>query len=293
MIDFKASYKEKQALVDNFLNMELSEANFSQIDLLEIMRYAVLGGGKRIRPILLLSAFELFSSDVKKALPFSCSLEMIHTYSLIHDDLPAMDNDDFRRGNLTSHKKFSEFGAILAGDALLNLAFETMLKYAKSFDVNISLEAMKTIAKASGANGMCGGQMTDMSKKMDSFSDLKEMYHKKTGALIRASVVAGAILGGANSFEVSCLSEFADIIGVIFQIKDDVLDVTSDIKTLGKPILSDEKNEKITFVSEYGIEKCIKMMDEYLENSISLLDKINKNTKFLKELSIYITNRNS
>jgi geranylgeranyl diphosphate synthase type II len=293
MIDFKASYKKKQALVDNFLNMELSEANLSQIDLLEIMRYAVLGGGKRIRPILLLSAFELFSSDLKKALPFSCSLEMIHTYSLIHDDLPAMDNDDFRRGNMTSHKKFSEFGAILAGDALLNLAFETMVKYAKSFDINISLDAIKTIAKASGANGMCGGQMTDMSKKISSFNDLKEMYHKKTGALINASVVAGGILGGANSLEITYLSEFADILGVIFQIKDDILDVTSDFETLGKPILSDEKNGKITFVSEYGIEKCIKMMEEYLENSISLLDKINGNTKFLKELSIYITNRNS
>lgn len=293
MIDFKTAYSEKRILVDEFLKVELSEANFSQSELLEIMRYSVLGGGKRIRPILLLSSFEVFSSDVQRAMPFACSLEMIHTYSLIHDDLPAMDNDDLRRGQLTSHKKFNEYGAILAGDALLNLSFETMLKYSDNFDTKLSLAAMKHIASASGANGMCGGQMIDMSQKMNSFDDLKGMYKLKTGALINSSVVAGAILGGADRISINNLSEFADILGIIFQIKDDILDVTSDVDTLGKPILSDEKNNKATFVAEYGLEKCKKMTVEYLEASVALLEKINRNTQFLKSLAIYITNRNS
>ena len=292
MIDFKTAYSEKKNSVDKFLNTELSAANFSQSDLLEIMRYSVLGGGKRIRPVLLLSAFEVFSSNSEKAMPYACSLEMIHTYSLIHDDLPAMDNDDLRRGRLTSHKKFNEFGAILAGDALLNLAFETMLKYSGNFDADISLAAMKTIARASGANGMCGGQMTDMSQKISNFDELKQMYGMKTGALINASVAAGAILGGADADSLSILSEFADILGIIFQIKDDILDVTSDAETLGKPILSDQKNEKMTFVAQYGVEKCVKMTEEYLETALNLLGRINKNTEFLKSLAIYVANRN-
>ena len=284
-------YIALQELVENHIKKMFSSGN-KQTQLWEIMEYGVLNGGKRIRPILLLSTYELFSSDLERALPFAAALELIHSFSLVHDDLPAMDNDDLRRGKPTCHKKYNEYGAILAGDALHTLAFEIMLKNAYNFDVKNSLRAMTLIADSIGAGGMCAGQMTDMSEEIKDFPALSEMHKNKTGALINAAVTAGAILGGASEQEIEILSEYAHLIGMLFQIKDDILDVTSDNETLGKPVLSDQKNNKITFVSEYGLQKCQNLLDEYCEKAISLLGKINQNTEFLENLAIFIKIRN-
>ena len=288
--------KNKAALTETFLQKELSDCA-DQEHLREIMEYAVLNGGKRIRPVLLLSVYELFSEDITKAVPYAAAVEMIHSYSLVHDDLPAMDNDDLRRGKPTCHKQFSEFGAILAGDALLNLGFETMLRYAGEFLPEQSLKVISYIAKASGAKGMCAGQMTDMEQSVTTFEMLCQMYRYKTGALLKASVVAGGLLGGASEDAIMLLEQYADYLGLIFQIQDDILDVISDSKTLGKPILSDAKEHKITFVSQYGIEKCRELMNDYVRKAVACLKQLEelihkaRSTAFLQNLTHYMATR--
>ncbi|MBR5239776.1 MAG: polyprenyl synthetase family protein, partial [Clostridia bacterium] len=292
----KTKIQAKATLVEDFLKQELKGAS-NQENLREIMEYAVTNGGKRLRPVLLLSTYELFCEHLQKAVPYAAALEMIHSYSLVHDDLPSMDNDDLRRGKPTCHKQFSEFGAILAGDALLNLSFETMLSYAGNFSPETAIRAMSYIAKASGAKGMCAGQMSDMEQSVNDFQSLTEMYRGKTGALLKAAVVAGGILGGANEKVITLLEQYADFIGLIFQIKDDVLDVESDELTLGKPVFSDQKNQKITFVSEYGLDRCRELMAEYEKEALSLLSQVEKLLKkddvcgFLKELTAYMAKR--
>ncbi len=292
----KTKLMAKATLVENFLRQELKEAS-TQENLRKIMEYAVTNGGKRLRPVLLLAGYELFCDDSVKAIPYAAALEMIHSYSLVHDDLPAMDNDDLRRGKPTCHKQFSEFGAILAGDALLNLSFETMLRYAGNFSPETALRAMTYIANASGAKGMCGGQMSDMEQSVTDFDSLTQMHRGKTGALLKASVVAGAILGGADEEVITLLEEYADLIGLIFQIKDDVLDVESDEATLGKPVHSDLKNQKITFVSEYGIDRCRELMAEYEETALAKLSRVEELLgkenvcSFLEELTTYMAKR--
>lgn len=292
----KTKMQQFAGLTEDFLKQELSTAS-CQENLRKIMEYAVTNGGKRLRPVLLLASYELFEDDVKKALPYAAALEMIHSYSLVHDDLPSMDNDDLRRGKPTCHKQFSEFGAILAGDALLNFSFETMLRYAGNFSCETALRAMAYIANASGAKGMCAGQMTDMERSVTDFETLTEMYRGKTGALLKASVVAGGILGGASDKVITLLEQYADFIGLIFQMKDDVLDVESDEATLGKPVFSDQKNDKITFVSEYGLKRCRSLMAEYEEKALSCLSQVEHllNRKdaceFLKKLTAYMATR--
>ena len=292
----KTKIQQKAMMVDEFLIGELKNASYQE-NLREIMEYAVTNGGKRLRPVLLLSAYELFYEDVTKALPYGAALEMIHSYSLVHDDLPSMDNDDLRRGKPTCHKQFSEFGAILAGDALLNLSFETMLRYADNFPPKTALRAMAYIAKASGAKGMCAGQMSDMEQSVTDFEKLTEMYRGKTGALLKAAVVTGAILGEADEKIIALLEQYADLVGLIFQIKDDMLDVESDEETLGKPVFSDQKNQKITFVSEYGLNRCRELMAEYEATALSLLSQVEAILKkdgaceFLKDLTSYMAKR--
>ncbi len=292
----KMKIQAKANLVEEFLRQELSEASYQE-NLRQIMEYAITNGGKRLRPVLLVSTYELFCDDIKKALPYAAALEMIHSYSLVHDDLPSMDNDDLRRGKPTCHKQFSEYGAILAGDALLNLSFETMLRYAGNFPLEIAIRAMAYITNASGAKGMCAGQMTDMEQSVTDFDALCEMYRKKTGALLKAAVVTGGILGGASEEIIVILERYADLVGLIFQIKDDILDVESDEATLGKPVLSDQKNQKITFVSQYGIKRCRELMAEYEKTALECLSCVEKLLdregvcSFLAELTVYMANR--
>ena len=297
MYNMKEKMKQKVFLTEAFLQEELKQCS-PQKNLREIMEYAVMNGGKRLRPVLMLSVFELFESEIAKAVPYAAAMEMIHSYSLVHDDLPCMDDDDLRRGKPTCHKRYSEFGAVLAGDALLNLSMETMLKYANHFPAERAMAAMQYITTASGAKGMCAGQMTDMEQSVTDFDSLSLMYSQKTGALLKASVAVGAILGGAKKETLALLEQYADTIGLMFQIQDDVLDVTSDAETLGKPILSDEKNKKITFVSEYGLEQCKQLLKEYEKKAISLLEMVAQSVNnqdavlFLKDLTLFLVNRN-
>lgn len=256
----------------------------------QAMRYSVEIGGKRIRPSLLLSFCELCGGDVNKALPFACALEMIHTYSLIHDDLPCMDNDDYRRGKPSCHKVYGYEYALLAGDALLTLAFETALKSDLSADIVVS--ATKELAIASGWAGMVGGQVIDLMNEGQkvSVSEIEKMDLLKTGELIRAACVIGCIVAGAKD-KIKCATIFAKNIGLSFQIVDDILDVTSDIQTLGKPVGSDADNEKCTYVSLLGIEESRRLVSELTKEAVDALDGFDGNTCDLKDFALSMENR--
>jgi len=226
-------------------------------------------------------------------MPIAAAIEMIHTYSLIHDDLPAMDNDDLRRGKPTNHKIFGEAIAILAGDALLNEAMNIMFEYSLK-NGEKALEACYAIAKAAGVDGMIGGQVVDILSEDKSIplDELYYMHKKKTGALIKASILAGAILGSDTYTDIELLGEYGDNLGLAFQIKDDILDVEGDTTTLGKKTKSDEDNHKTTFVKVYGIEKCNELCTEMTNKCFDILNKIKKNTDKLKEITMFLLNRN-
>ncbi|APR02101.1 polyprenyl synthetase family protein [Clostridium botulinum] len=259
----------------------------------EAMAYSLEAGGKRIRPVLFLNTYSLYKEDYKKAMPIAAAIEMIHTYSLIHDDLPAMDNDDLRRGKPTNHKIFGEAIAILAGDALLNEAMNIMFEYSLK-NGEKALKACYTIAKAAGVDGMIGGQVVDIlsEDKSISLDELHYMHKKKTGALIKASILAGAILGSATYTDIELLGEYGDNLGLAFQIKDDILDVEGDTTTLGKKTKSDEDNHKTTFVKVYSIDKCNELCTEMTNKCFDILNKIKKNTDKLKEITMFLLNRN-
>ena len=254
--------------------------------------YSLNIGGKRIRPILSLLTYNLYKEDWKSILDISCAIEMIHTYSLVHDDLPCMDNDDLRRGMPTSHKKFGEDIAILAGDALLNEAMMLMMEYSLK-NGEIALLASYKIAKAAGPEGMIGGQIVDIINEGKEISkdELEYMHLKKTGELIRVSIEVGAILGGATKDEVKILSEFGEKLGLAFQIKDDILDLIGDVKKLGKNIKSDENNDKSNFVTVFGLEYCEKKCNSLTEECLNLLSKLSVNTDVLKQLTLELLNR--
>lgn len=251
----------------------------------QAMRYSVENGGKRIRPALLLEFCRVCGGDYKKAVPFACALEMIHTYSLIHDDLPCMDNDDFRRGKPSCHIAFGEEYALLAGDALLTLAFETAMK--SNLSAEITVKAAKELAKAAGVMGMVGGQVLDLQNegKKVGVSDLQKTDELKTGELIRAACVLGCICAGADDKKIAAAEKYAHDIGIAFQIVDDILDVTSDEETLGKPIGSDEENQKSTYVSLLGIEKSRKTAEELTLNAQKALDAFDGDVSSLKDFA--------
>lgn len=257
----------------------------------QAMRYSVENGGKRIRPALLLEFCRVCGGDYKKAMPFACALEMIHTYSLIHDDLPCMDNDDFRRGKPSCHIAFGEEYALLAGDALLTLAFETAMK--SNLSAEITVKAAKELAKAAGVMGMVGGQVLDLQNegKKVGVSDLQKTDELKTGELIRAACVLGCVCAGADDKKIAAAEKYAHDIGIAFQIVDDILDVTSDEETLGKPIGSDEENQKSTYVSLLGIEKSRKTAEELTLNAQKALDAFDGDVTSLKNFAEKLKNR--
>lgn len=257
----------------------------------QAMRYSVENGGKRIRPALLLEFCRVCGGDYKKAVPFACALEMIHTYSLIHDDLPCMDNDDFRRGKPSCHIAFGEEYALLAGDALLTLAFETAMK--SNLSAEITVKAAKKLAKAAGVMGMVGGQVLDLQNegKKVGVSDLQKTDELKTGELIRAACVLGCVCAGADDKKIAAAEKYAHDIGIAFQIVDDILDVTSDEETLGKPIGSDEENQKSTYVSLLGIEKSRKTAEELTLNAQKALDAFDGDVSSLKDFAEKLKNR--
>jgi len=255
----------------------------------ETMLYSVQGG-KRLRPALLLGAFSSFSNDsLAAALPFAAAIEMIHTYSLIHDDLPAMDDDDMRRGKPSNHIQFGEAEAILAGDALLNAAAECMLENLVDAG-EPGQRASVIIMKAAGAEGMIGGQSLDIAG-VHTKQQLKKMYSMKTGALLKASAVAGAVLGGCSHGEEKYIGDFAEHLGFAFQIKDDLLDVSGDSGIMGKPTGSDEGNNKTTIVSLSGIHETEKLLDETAGEALKELRKVEADTWFLQELMKFIVQR--
>ncbi|HOK49861.1 MAG TPA: polyprenyl synthetase family protein [Sedimentibacter sp.] len=292
-MDFKEWFKEKVRIVDEYLEQAIEEKENPQKIIYEAMNYSLLSGGKRLRPVLFLAAYELFREDIKEALPYACAMEMIHTYSLIHDDLPAMDNDDYRRGRLSNHKKFGEATAILAGDGLLNKAFETGLEAAiKSGNLN-GVKALKIIADSSGTEGMIGGQVIDMDGEniIRSLEDLKYMYSLKTGAIIKSSIKAGAVLAGAGQEETKALENYAEKIGLAFQIEDDILDVTGTQEKLGKAIGSDAVNNKITYLTFKSIDEARKDIEELTLEAVNSLTIFGGKARYLIELAKYLVGR--
>ena len=254
--------------------------------------YSLNIGGKRIRPILLALSYYIYKEDYKKVMPMAAALEMIHTYSLIHDDLPCMDNDELRRGMPTNHIKFQENIAVLAGDALLNEAMIIMMDYAMNNKGN-SLKAAYEIAVAAGAEGMIGGQVVDIISEGKTISkdELQYMHSKKTGALIKASILSGAILANAPECDLKALEEYGEKLGLVFQIKDDILDVVGDSKLLGKNTHTDEEHDKTNFISVFGLEKCNELCNTLSEECIDILRKLTVDAECLVELTYTLLNR--
>ena len=256
------------------------------------MRYSLEVGGKRIRPILMLLTYSLYKKDYEKILPCACALEMIHTYSLIHDDLPCMDNDSLRRGKPTNHKVFGEAMALLAGDGLLNEAFNIIIDGALSNGEDW-IKFASIIGRASGVEGMIGGQVVDMlsTDKLVSEEELFYMHSKKTGELIKAAILSGAVLGGAEERDIVILKEFGEKLGLAFQVKDDILDIVGNTKTLGKTANKDDEQNKSTFIKIYGLEKCKDMCNSLTEECIELLNNLNADTHNLKNLTMFLLKR--
>ncbi len=289
----KKELSKKVKEIDDYLQKSLPQQSEYPSEIFEAMRYSVFAGGKRLRPVLLLSACEALGGESEKAVDFACAIEMIHTYSLIHDDLPAMDNDDYRRGRLTSHKKFGEATAILAGDGLLHHAFEVMANACVK-DCNMqTVKAMQAIAHSAGVYGMLSGQVVDVLSEGKEI-DEKTMYfiHKnKTATMLQGALKAGAILAGATQKQIEIMEQAGEKIGVAFQIADDILDITSTLEELGKPVHSDEKNEKNTYVTMYGIEKSQQMVETLSQEAISLFQTLGEKADFLIELTKYLIDR--
>lgn len=279
---------EYQAKIDARLDILLSESDKKYDEVIRAARYSLISSGKRIRPILLLEFYKLCGGDDDCAYNFACALEMIHTYSLIHDDLPCMDNDDFRRGKPSCHKQFGETMALLAGDALLTEAFNAASR-TMGIPAERIVEALAVLSANAGINGMIGGQVIDLINT-DSISadDTVQMYLLKTGALINSATVCGAILAGAEDDKKAAAAEYAEKLGLAFQIIDDILDAEGDEATLGKPVGSDSKNDKKTLVARFGVEKCREFADTLTKEALAALDKFEGNKENLVALTEFL-----
>jgi geranylgeranyl diphosphate synthase type II len=278
--------------IENWLENYFDNRGSYNKSIYEAMHYSLKVGGKRIRPILTLLSYSLYKKDFCSILPVACAIEMIHTYSLIHDDLPCMDNDDLRRGKPTNHKVFGEGMAVLAGDALLNEAFSIMFRFCIE-NGGEAIKACKIIAESSGAEGMIGGQVVDIQSEGRSIDELElnYMHSKKTGELIKASILSGAIIGGASARDLEILKEYGEKIGLAFQIKDDILDIIGNTELLGKNVKSDINNNKCTYVTLYGLEDCKEKCTALTEECIELLRDLKKDTRELEELTLFLLDR--
>lgn len=294
---FMEELQQKVEHINDVLEKFLPAEEGQQRIIFEAMNYSVRAGGKRLRPMLMEETYRMFGGSSAVIEPFMAAIEMIHTYSLVHDDLPAMDNDEYRRGKKTTHAVYGEAMGILAGDALLNLAYETA---AKAFDMEVAdarvARAFTVLAKKAGVYGMVGGQVVDVeSEKSDDCPITREkldfIYRLKTGALIESSMMIGAILAGASSDKVSRVEQIAAKLGLAFQIQDDVLDVTSTLEVLGKPVGSDEKNNKATYVTFEGLDKAVSDVERISKEAEKQLDDLGYDDAFLKELFEYLIHR--
>ena len=287
-MNFKLELEQRTKEIEQILMRYLPQAEGRQHQIMEAMNYSITAGGKRLRPMLMKETYHLFGGNSQVIEPFMAAMEMIHTYSLVHDDLPAMDNDEYRRGKKTTHVVYGEAMGILAGDALLNYAFETVVK---AFDIapgqSLTIgKALGILAEKAGIYGMIGGQVVDVlaTGKPLSREELDFIYELKTGALIKASMMIGAVLAGASDADISKVEQIASDVGLAFQIQDDILDVTSTTEELGKPVKSDEKNEKTTYVTLRGLKQSEKDVTRISGEAIRLLDEIDAKNPFLELL---------
>jgi len=270
------------------LDILLSESDTNYSDVVSSARYSLFAGGKRIRPIILLEFYKLFGGNDDCAYNFACALEMIHTYSLIHDDLPCMDNDDMRRGKPSNHKKFGEAMALLAGDSLLTESFGVAAR-TMGIDFERVTRAIAFLSANAGISGMIGGQVIDINEDKEITKDIiLETYSLKTGALLKCAAVCGSILAGATDEEIKKAEEYAESLGLAFQIVDDILDVYGDSEKLGKPIGSDTENDKETLVSLLGLEESRELAKAYTNNALRILDEFGGENETLKELTNYL-----
>ncbi len=297
-MNFKKTLEEKTAFAEAVLKKYLPREEGFQIRAAQAMNYSAMAGGKRLRPVLMRECFLLFGGEGELVEPFMAALEMIHNYSLVHDDLPAMDNDEYRRGRETTWKVYGDGMAVLAGDGLLNLAYETA---ASAFDQATDLQTMRRAAHAlkvlgnrAGLGGMIGGQCADI--EAESAQNVTEeallfIHENKTAALIQAAMMIGAILAGADQKAVEAMERAAYLIGIAFQIKDDILDVTSSQEVLGKPVGSDERNHKLTFVSLHGLKKAEEEVEKMSREALKILTSFERRNEFLEELVSFLITR--
>lgn len=295
-MNFKEELGKYVELINNELQKYIDTKDCPESMLNESKSYSLLVGGKRLRPILMIATYSLFKDDFEKCYKNAIALEMVHTFSLIHDDLPGIDNDDYRRGKLTNHKKFNEATAILAGDSLLNGAYKILIEdISNTEDILEKSRKIDALYELSyGIDRMIAGEYvdTEFEGKEISSDYLEYMHENKTGALIKAPVKIGAILAGASKDEISELESYAEKIGLAFQIKDDILSEVGNAEELGKPVGNDRERGKCTYVTKYGLEKAQEMLDNIIDEAISIINNYNKNSEFLVELALYIKNRN-
>ena len=296
-MDFEKELKARSESIDDIIESFLADEDDHQKTVIEAMNYSIRGGGKRIRPMLMQETYRLFGGTSVAVEYFMAAIEMIHTYSLVHDDLPCMDDDEFRRGRKTTHAVYGEAIATLAGDALLNYAAETALG---AFDTDIEKErvgkAVRIMFNKSGIYGMIGGQTADVEAEGKEPEEVNEdllmyIHENKTAALIEASMMVGGVLGGCDNVQLNTLEKIARNVGIAFQIQDDILDVTGTFEELGKPIGSDEKNKKVTYVSLYGLDKAREEVEALSKEATMLLHTLQGDNPFLEELLLSMINR--
>ena len=294
-MEFKEQLKKYQKQVNNELEKHLRKQEVPEKILNNSMEYSLMAGGKRVRPILVIATYEIFRTDIEKCMPYAMAIEMVHNFSLIHDDLPGIDNDDIRHGKPTNHKKFNEATAILAGDGLLNQAYiviSEQLKNVKQEELNNNLKVFNEFTLA--VDRMIAGEYIDTEYEGKQISDeyLEYIHQNKTGALLKLCVRMGAILANANQEDLDKLTIYAEKIGLAFQIKDDILSEEGNEEILGKPVGNDKELEKCTYVSKYGLQGAKEILNKITKEAIDELEKYGEKAEFLKELALYIKNRN-
>lgn len=292
MTDFQKQLEQYMLVIDEKLQYYIDSIEEKSI-VSEAMQYSLMNSGKRIRPVLALAFCDMLGGDIQKALPFACAVEMIHTYSLIHDDLPCMDDDDLRRGKPSCHKQFGEAYALLAGDSLLNLAFEIMFGRFEQIDAPLAMECGRILSSYAGIDGMIGGQTIDLEseEKQISLELLRKLQALKTGKLLTAPCKIGVLAAGGSKEDLTLAEQFGMDIGLQFQIVDDILDVTSTAEVLGKPIGSDAQNSKSTYVSLLGLEQSVQMAEQLKEKSLQQLAQYGDKAAFLKALVLELSRR--
>ena len=295
-MDFKQELKKYQNIVEEELNKYRRDKNCPEKTLNESMEYSLIAGGKKLRPILILSTYQIFKDNIEYCMPYAVAIEMIHNFSLIHDDLPAIDNDDFRHGKLTNHKKFNESTAILAGDGLMNYAYMVISEDLKNTtdpqELKLKLKVFNEFTIA--VDRMIVGEYvdTEFEGKPISSDYLEYMHKNKTGALIRLCVRIGAILGEATDEQLEELTSYAEKIGLAFQIKDDILSEEGDELVTGKPVGNDREKNKCTYVTKFGLQKSKDILEKIISEAVAITEKHGKKGEFLKQLAIYIKDRN-